>query len=141
MQASWTAADKADGYAVKIYQQKTQKDGSKTWEDTGFGYDVDAKTTSIDMAMTVGGKAEIGFEPNLKPNETYKVGVRAIRRKHFGRNQRAQAVKTAQAAQAVQAARSKPKRKLQNIIAQKRNRPKYLFQSIRNWTSPLPSMA
>ena len=81
MQASWTAADKADGYAVKIYQQKTQKDGSKTWEDTGFGYDVDAKTTSIDMAMTVGGKAEIGFEPNLKPNETYKVGVRAYKTK------------------------------------------------------------
>lgn len=78
MQASWTAADKADGYAVKIYQQKTQKDGSKTWEDTGFGYDVDAKTTSIDMAMTVGGKAEIGFEPNLKPNETYKVGVACL---------------------------------------------------------------
>mgnify|MGYP001472988783 CR=1 FL=1 len=79
MQASWGAVDKADGYAVKIYQQKTQKDGSKTWEDTGFGYDVDNKTTSIDMAMTVGGEAEEGFEPNLQPNETYKVGVRAYK--------------------------------------------------------------
>lgn len=89
MQASWTAADKADGYAVKIYQQKTQKDGSKTWEDTGFGYDVDAKTTSIDMAMTVGGKA-VSVNENgtaaesvpaekLSANEIYKVGVRAYK--------------------------------------------------------------
>lgn len=95
MQASWTAADKADGYAVKIYQQKTQKDGSKTWEDTGFGYDVDAKTTSIDMAMTVGGNAvsvnENGtaaesvlnekLSANLSADKTYKVGVRAYKAK------------------------------------------------------------
>ena len=89
MQASWTAADKADGYAVKIYQQKTQKDGSKTWEDTGFGYDVDAKTTSIDMAMTVGGNAVSVNEKGtaaesvpaekLSANEIYKVGVRAYK--------------------------------------------------------------
>lgn len=89
MQASWTAADKADGYAVKIYQQKTQKDGSKTWEDTGFGYDVDKDTTSIDMAMTVGGNAVSVNEQtksatsvsaqNLSANETYKVGVRAYK--------------------------------------------------------------
>ena len=95
MQASWTAADKADGYAVKIYQQKTQKDGSKTWEDTGFGYDVDASKTSIDMAMTVGGNAVLVNEngtaaesvldeklsANLSANETYKVGVRAYKEK------------------------------------------------------------
>ena len=79
MRAEWTAADKADGYAVKIYQQKAQEDGSTTWEDTGFGYDVDNKTTSIDMAMTVGGEAEKGFKPNLQPNQTYKVGVRAYK--------------------------------------------------------------
>lgn len=89
MQASWTAADKADGYAVKIYQQKAQEDGTTTWEDTGFGYDVDAKTTSIDMAMTVGGNAVLVNEngtaaksvpaEKLSANETYKVGVRAYR--------------------------------------------------------------
>lgn len=93
MQASWTAADKADGYAVKIYQQKAQEDGTTTWEDTGFGYDVDAKTTSIDMALTVGGKAvsvnENGtaaesvtdekLSANLSADKIYKVGVRAYK--------------------------------------------------------------
>lgn len=78
MRAEWNAVDGVDGYAVKIYQQKTQG-GNTIWEDTGFGYDVDNKTTSIDMAMTVGGKAEDGFEPNLQPNQTYKVGVRAYK--------------------------------------------------------------
>ena len=95
MRAEWTAADKADGYAVKIYQQKAQEDGSTTWEDTGFGYDVDNKTTSIDMAMTVGGKAvsvnengtaaesvlDENLSANLSANETYKVGVRAYKTK------------------------------------------------------------
>lgn len=95
MQASWTAADKADGYAVKIYQQKAQEDGTTTWEDTGFGYDVDAKTTSIDMALTVGGKAvsvnENGtaaesvtdekLSANLSADKIYKVGVRAYKEK------------------------------------------------------------
>ena len=93
MRAEWTAADKADGYAVKIYQQKAQEDGSTTWEDTGFGYDVDNKTTSIDMAMTVGGKAVLVNEngtaaesvlneklsANLSADKTYKVGVRAYK--------------------------------------------------------------
>lgn len=80
MQASWDKVNDQDvsGYAVKIYQKIT-KDGNEIWEDTGFGYDVDKDTTSIDMAMTVGGKAEKGFEPNLQPNETYKVGVRAYK--------------------------------------------------------------
>lgn len=31
------------------------------------------------MAMTVGGKAEDGFEANLQPDQTYKVGVRAYK--------------------------------------------------------------
>ena len=80
MRASWDKVDGVSGYAVKIYQKKTEG-GKETWEDTGFGYDVDANTTSIDMAMTVGGKAEKGFEANLQPNETYKVGVRAYKEK------------------------------------------------------------
>lgn len=88
MRAEWTAADKADGYAVKIYQKKTEG-GKETWEDTGFGYDVDASKTSIDMAMTVGGNAVLVNEngtaaksvpaEKLSANETYKVGVRAYR--------------------------------------------------------------
>lgn len=82
MRASWDAVNAQDvsGYAVKIYQKIT-KDGNEIWEDTGFGYDVDKDTISIDMAMTVGGKAEKGFKPNLQPNQTYKVGVRAYKEK------------------------------------------------------------
>ena len=90
MRASWDAVNDKDvsGYAVKIYQKKTEG-GKETWEDTGFGYDVDAKTTSIDMAMTVGGNAVSVNEQTksatsvpaekLQPNETYKVGVRAYK--------------------------------------------------------------
>lgn len=78
MRASWNKVDGVSGYAVKIYQKITEGE-TTTWKDTGFGYDVDANTNSIDMAMTVGGKAEDGFEANLQPDQTYKVGVRAYK--------------------------------------------------------------
>lgn len=73
MSAGWEAVTDADGYAVRIYQQK-----GNDWIDTGFGYDLDKKTTSINMALTVGGE-ETGESKNLSANETYKVGVRAYR--------------------------------------------------------------
>ena len=71
MRAEWTPVDGADGYAVTIYQL-----GDNGWIDTGFGYDLDGNTTSINMALTVGG---VGTEesPNLSADKTYKVGVRA----------------------------------------------------------------
>ena len=71
MRAGWEAVTDADGYAVRIYQQK-----GSDWVDTGFGYDLDKKTTSINMALTVGGE-ETGESKNLSANERYKVGVRA----------------------------------------------------------------
>ena len=71
MRAGWNAVTAADGYAVRIYQQK-----GSDWVDTGFGYDLDKGTTSINMALTVGGE-ETGESKNLSANETYKVGVRA----------------------------------------------------------------
>lgn len=73
MSAGWDAVTDADGYAVRIYQQK-----GSDWVDTGFGYDLDKKTTSINMALTVGGE-ETGESKNLSANERYKVGVRAYR--------------------------------------------------------------
>ena len=84
MRAQWDKVDRADGYAVKIYEKK---DG--VWTDTGFGYDLDGDTTEIDMALTVGGKAEYvnedetAAEPvgakNLSADKFYKVGVRAYK--------------------------------------------------------------
>ena len=71
MSAGWEAVTDADGYAVRIYQQK-----GNDWIDTGFGYDLDEETTSINMALTVGGE-ETGESKNLSANERYKVGVRA----------------------------------------------------------------
>ena len=71
MRAEWETVENANGYRVKIYQEK---DGG--WADTGFGYDLDNKTTSIDMALTVGG-AETEESKNLTANQTYKVGVSA----------------------------------------------------------------
>ena len=73
MTAKWDKVDDADGYRVTVYQ----KDGNE-WKDTGFGYDLDENTTSINMALTVGGE-ETGESKNLSANETYKVGVRAYR--------------------------------------------------------------
>ena len=79
MKAEWTAVNNASGYRVTIYQQ----DDDGKWINTGFGYDVDGNTTSIDMALTVGGNGisvegnAVTSNPaeNLSANETYKVGV------------------------------------------------------------------
>ena len=90
MHAQWDAADGADGYAVRIYEEK---DGS--WTDTGFGYDLDDGSTSIDMALTVGGNgvrvsengssAESVAAENLLPDKTYKIGVRAYKKSEDGK--------------------------------------------------------
>ena len=71
MKAEWDAVDSADGYRVTIYQEK-----GSGWQDTGFGYDLDKNTTSIDMALTVGGE-ETENSKNLSADETYKIGVSA----------------------------------------------------------------
>lgn len=71
MRAEWQQVDNADGYRMTIYQQ--QNGG---WVDTGFGYELNKETTSIDMALTVGGE-ETAESKNLSANETYKVGVSA----------------------------------------------------------------
>ena len=71
MRAEWQQVDNADGYRVTIYQQ--QNGG---WVDTGFGYELNKETTSIDMALTVGGE-DTAESKNLSANETYKVGVSA----------------------------------------------------------------
>ena len=83
MTAAWSAADGADGYRVRIYQEENGK-----WTDTGFGYDLDGSTTDIRMAMTVGGNAvkvsesgevsSVGAE-NLSADENYRVGVSAYK--------------------------------------------------------------
>lgn len=82
MRAKWSAVDGADGYHVTIYQQN-----GADWVDTGYGYDLDKGTTSLDMALTVGGNAvqvsESGASSvpaeNLSADKTYKIGVRAYR--------------------------------------------------------------
>jgi len=71
MRAEWQQVDNADGYRVTIYQE--QNGG---WVDTGFGYDLDKDTTTINMALTVGGE-ETEESKNLSANQTYKVGVSA----------------------------------------------------------------
>ena len=88
MRASWEAVDGAGGYHVKVYQQ----DLEGNWKDTGFGYDLDKNTTSINMALTVGGNAvevsgtgevsSVSVE-NLSPNETYKIGVSAYKEEPY----------------------------------------------------------
>lgn len=78
MKAEWDKVDGVDGYRVTVYQQEPNGD----WKDTGFGYDLDENTTSIDMALTVGGE-ETKNSKNLSPNETYKVGVRAYKEEPY----------------------------------------------------------
>ena len=82
MRAAWEEVSNADGYRVKVYQL----DSKGKWQDTGFCYDLDAKTTSINMALTVGGEAVEVSEngkvssvsaENLSPNEPYQLGVSA----------------------------------------------------------------
>ena len=87
MHAEWQPVDGADGYRVTVYQ----KDGNE-WKDTGFGYDLDAKTTSIDMALTVGGNAvkasgensavSVPAE-NLEADKDYKIGVSAYKEEPY----------------------------------------------------------
>ena len=77
MRAEWGKVDDADGYRVTVYQ----KDGSD-WKDTGFGYDLDENTTSINMALTVGGE-ETENSKNLSANETYLVGVSAYKEETY----------------------------------------------------------
>ncbi len=84
MRAAWNKVDDADGYRVTVYQQEPNGD----WKDTGFGYDLDENTTSIDMALTVGGNAvkasgensavSVPAE-NLEADKDYKIGVSAYR--------------------------------------------------------------
>ena len=78
MRAAWDTVENADGYRVTIYQQQ-----NGVWVDTGFGYDLDKETTSIDMALTVGGE-ETEKSKNLTANQTYKVGVSAYREPEDG---------------------------------------------------------
>ena len=78
MQAEWDKVDGVDGYRVTVYQQEPNGD----WKDTGFGYDLDENTTSIDMALTVGGE-ETKNSKNLSPNETYKIGVSAYKEETY----------------------------------------------------------
>ena len=87
MRAAWEEVPNVDGYRVTIYQEKDGK-----WQDTGFGYDLDENTTSINMALTVGGNAvkasgensavSVPAE-NLSPNETYKIGVSAYKEEPY----------------------------------------------------------
>lgn len=77
MKAEWAAVDGAGGYRVTIYQEK-----GSGWQDTGFGYDLDKNTTSIDMALTVGGE-ETENSKNLSADETYKIGVSAYKEETY----------------------------------------------------------
>ena len=85
MTAKWDKVDDVAGYAVTIYREE-----NGNWVDTGYGYDLDKDTNSINMALTVGGKAvsvsetgkeasSVGDAVKLPANQTYKVGVRAYK--------------------------------------------------------------
>ncbi len=89
MTASWSEVNGAEGYKIVIYEQG----GNGNWVDSGFGYeydasqfsampglsyDKDAKTYSIDMALTMGGaSSEDGTAITLPAGKSYKVGVSA----------------------------------------------------------------
>ena len=87
MKAAWNKVDDADGYRVTVYQEKDGK-----WQDTGFGYDLDENTTSINMALTVGGNAvkasgensavSVPAE-NLEADKDYKIGVSAYKEEPY----------------------------------------------------------
>ena len=87
MYAEWQPVDGVDGYRVTIYQEKDGK-----WQDTGFGYDLDENTTSINMALTVGGNAvkasgensavSVPAE-NLEADKDYKIGVSAYKEEPY----------------------------------------------------------
>lgn len=77
MRAEWEEVPNVDGYRVTVYQ----KDGIE-WKDTGFGYDLDENTTSINMALTVGGE-ETENSKNLSADETYKIGVSAYKEEPY----------------------------------------------------------
>ena len=88
IKAKWDAVTDADGYRVTIYQL----DLEGNWKDTGFGYDLDKNTTSIDMALTVGGNAvkasgensavSVPAE-NLEADKDYKIGVSAYKEEPY----------------------------------------------------------
>ena len=73
LQGTWAAVENADGYRVRVYQEE-----NGSWSDTGFGYDLDKNTSSVDMALTVGGE-ETEASKNLPANKSYKIGVSAYR--------------------------------------------------------------
>ena len=84
MRGNWEMVTGADGYRVTIYQQEDDE----TWKDTGFGYDLGADQSTIDMALTVGGNAvSVNGEgaatsapaENLTANKSYKIGVCAYK--------------------------------------------------------------
>ena len=87
MHAEWQPVDGVDGYRVTIYQEKDGK-----WQDTGFGYNLDENTTSINMALTVGGNAvkasgensavSVPAE-NLEADKDYKIGVSAYKEEPY----------------------------------------------------------
>ena len=87
MRAAWEEVPNVDGYRVTIYQEKDGK-----WQDTGFGYDLDENTTSINMALTVGGNAvkasgensavSVPAE-NLEADKDYKIGVSAYKEEPY----------------------------------------------------------
>lgn len=87
MYAEWQPVDGVDGYRVTVYQEKDGK-----WQDTGFGYDLDENTTSINMALTVGGNAvkasgensavSVPAE-NLEADKDYKIGVSAYKEESY----------------------------------------------------------